>query len=191
LIATRHEASNHDVVTPNVTGADELLAKKSAVDQSGNLHKQAIDGVIFRPTRPVPHEDGHVTEVARASWEILRAPVVQVHITTTFPGRVRAWGLHQLGTDRLFVVSGLVKIVVFDGRKVSATFGALNEFVVSEKNPGLLVIPPNLYHGWKNIGNSEAIIINMPDRMYNYEQPDALDLPWDSETAARIVPYRW
>jgi dTDP-4-dehydrorhamnose 3,5-epimerase len=191
LIATRHEASNHDVVTPNVTGADELLAKKSAVDQSGNLHNQAIDGVIFRPTRPVPHEDGHVTEVARASWEILRAPVVQVHITTTFPGRVRAWGLHQLGTDRLFVVSGLVKIVVFDGRKVSATFGALNEFVVSEKNPGLLVIPPNLYHGWKNIGNSEAIIINMPDRMYNYEQPDALDLPWDSETAARIVPYRW
>jgi dTDP-4-dehydrorhamnose 3,5-epimerase len=191
LIATRHGASNHDVVTPNVTGADELLAKKSAVDQSGNLHKQAIDGVIFRPTRAVPHEDGHVTEVARASWEILRAPVVQVHITTTFPGRVRAWGLHQLGTDRLFVVSGLVKIVVFDGRKVSATFGALNEFVVSEKNPGLLVIPPNLYHGWKNIGNSEAIIINMPDRMYNYEQPDALDLPWDSETAARIVPYRW
>jgi dTDP-4-dehydrorhamnose 3,5-epimerase len=191
LIATRDGVSNHDVVTPNVTGADELLAKKSAVDQSGNLRNQAIDGVIFRPTRPVPHEDGHVTEVARASWEILRAPVVQVHITTTFPGRVRAWGLHQLGTDRLFVVSGLVKIVIFDGRKASPSFDALNEFVVSEKNPGLLLIPPNLYHGWKNIGNREAIIINMPDRMYDYEQPDALDLPWDSEAAARIVPYRW
>jgi dTDP-4-dehydrorhamnose 3,5-epimerase len=191
LIATRYGVSNHDVVTPNVTGADELLAKKSAVDQSGNLRNQAIDGVIFRPTRPVAHEDGHVTEVARASWEILRAPVVQVHITTTFPGRVRAWGLHQLGTDRLFVVSGLVKIVIFDGRKASPTFGALNEFVVSEKNPGLLLIPPNLYHGWKNIGNWEAIIINMPDRVYDYEQPDALDLPWDSEAAARIVSYRW
>jgi dTDP-4-dehydrorhamnose 3,5-epimerase len=191
LIATRDGVSNHDVVTPNVTGADELLAKKSAVDQSGNLRNQAIDGVIFRPTRPVPHEDGHVTEVARASWEILRAPVVQVHITTTFPGRVRAWGLHQLGTDRLFVVNGLVKIVIFDGRKASPTFGALNEFVVSEKNPGLVLIPPNLYHGWKNIGNCEAIIINMPDRVYDYEQPDALDLSWDSEAAARIVPYRW
>ena len=32
---------------------------------------------------------------------------------------------------------------------------------------------PNLYHGWKNIGTSEAIIINMPTRMYNYEAPDA------------------
>ena len=191
LIATRGEAPNHVPVTPNVIGVDELLAKKSAVDQFGSLRNQPVDGLIFRPTRPVPHEDGHVTEVARASWEILPAPIVQVHITTTFPGRVRAWGLHPLGTDRLFVVSGLVKIVVFDGRNASPTRGSLNEFVVSEKNPGLLIIPPNLYHGWKNIGTTEAIIINMPDRMYNYDQPDALDLPWDLDAATRIVPYRW
>ena len=28
----------------------------------------------------------------------------------------------------------------------------------------------------------------MPDRLYDYEQPAAPDLPWDSEAAARIVP---
>src|SRR6476659_10644331 len=84
---------------PAVVGGEDLMAKQSAVNAQGALRGIAIDGVIFRPTRPVPHEDGHVTEVARASWEILRAPVVQVHITTTFPGRVRAWGLHQLGTQ--------------------------------------------------------------------------------------------
>jgi dTDP-4-dehydrorhamnose 3,5-epimerase len=176
---------------PKVIGGGELLAKQSAVNAVGDLRATLIDGVVFRPTRPVPHEDGHVTEVARASWEILRTPIVQVHITTTLPGRVRAWGLHQLSMDRLFVVSGLVTIVVFDGRNDSPTFGRVNAFTVSEKNPGLLLIPPNLYHGWKNIGTSEAVIINMPDRMYNYEQPDALDLPWDSEAAQRIVPYRW
>jgi hypothetical protein len=27
--------------------------------------------------------------------------------------------------------------------------------------------------------------------MYHYEAPDALDLPWDSEAAARIIPYRF
>jgi len=132
-----------------------------------------------------------LTEVARASWPELAAPVVQVHVTTTLAGRIRAWGLHQVSTDRLFVVSGLVRIVVYDGRESSPTAGRINEFTVSERNPGLLVIPPNLYHGWKNIGRSEAVIINMPDRMYNYEAPDALDLPWDSESAQRIVPYRW
>jgi dTDP-4-dehydrorhamnose 3,5-epimerase len=89
------------------------------------------------------------------------------------------------------VVSGLVKIVVFDGRRDSPTSGRVNELTLSEKNPGLLVIPPNLYHGWKNIGTSEAIIINMPTRMYNHEAPDAPDLPWDSEAAAHTIPYRW
>lgn len=132
-----------------------------------------------------------MTEVARTGWDVLGGPLVQVHITTTLPGRIRAWGLHQLGTDRLFVVTGLLKIVVFDGRDDSATFGQINEFLVSEKNPGLLVIAPNLYHGWKNMGTTEAIIINMPDRVYNYSAPDALDLPWDSEAAQRIVPYKW
>lgn len=176
---------------PDVIGAAELLAKHSDVDAQGRLRNEPIEGVVFRPTRPVPHDDGHVTEVARASWDVLSAPIVQVHTTTTLPGRVRAWGLHQLGTDRLFVVSGLVRIVVFDGRNGSPSQGRINVFTVSEKNPGLLIVPPNLYHGWKNIGTGEAIIINMPDRMYNYASPDALDLPWDSEAAARIVPYRW
>jgi dTDP-4-dehydrorhamnose 3,5-epimerase len=178
-------------MNPNVLGAEALVAKQSAVDMEGNLRCSLVAGVQFRPTRPVPHEDGHVTEVARASWELLGKPVVQVHISTTFTGRIRAWGLHPLGTDRLFVVSGLMKLAVFDGRKDSPTFGQLNEFVVSEKNPGLLIVPANVYHGWKNIGTSEAIIINMPDRMYDYEQPDALDLPWDSEAAGRIIPYTW
>jgi dTDP-4-dehydrorhamnose 3,5-epimerase len=176
---------------PNVVGGDELVAKHSAVNEQGKLRALPIAGVIFRPVRPVPHEDGHVTEVARASWSELADPFVQVHVTTTFPGRVRAWGLHQASTDRLFVASGLVKIVVFDGRHESSTFGYLNEFTLSERNPGLLIIPPNLYHGWKNIGTWEAIIINMPTAMYAYEAPDALDLPWDSEAAGRIVPYQW
>ena len=172
-----------------ILGYDRLLAKQSAVNEQGALRRVPIEGLLLRPTRPVPHEDGHVTEVARASWGELADPVVQVHITTTYSGRIRAWGLHQKSTDRLFVVNGLVKIVVFDGRQDSPTFGRVNEFTVSEKNPALLVIPPNLYHGWKNIGTTEATIINMPSRMYDYEAPDALDLPWDSAAAREIVPY--
>jgi dTDP-4-dehydrorhamnose 3,5-epimerase len=168
-----------------------LAAKQSAVNEFGKLRQTPIADLVLRPTRPVPHEDGHVTEVARASWDIIGEPIVQVHLTTTLPGRHRAWGLHQKSTDRLFVASGLVKFAVFDGRPDSPTFGCVNEITLSEKNPGLLIVPPNLYHGWKNIGTSEAIIINMPTVMYNYDAPDALDLPWDSEAAARLIPYHF
>jgi dTDP-4-dehydrorhamnose 3,5-epimerase len=174
-----------------IRGFDEIVAKQSAVNETGGLKAPHVPGVVFRPTRPVPHEDGVVSEVARSSWEELASPIVQVHITTTLPGRIRAWGLHQRTTDRLFVVSGLVQFAVFDGRESSPTFGKVFELKVSEKNPGLLIIGPNLYHGWKNIGVSEAAIINMPDRMYNYDAPDAHDLPWDSDAAQRLIPYRW
>jgi dTDP-4-dehydrorhamnose 3,5-epimerase len=175
----------------NVIGLEQLIKKQSAVDDAGKLRSVEIDGVRFRPTRPVAHDDGHLVEIARASWDIFEAPIVQVHLTTTLVGRVRGWGLHRVSTDRLFVISGLVKIVVFDGRRTSPTFGKFNEFTVSEWNPGLLTIAPDLYHGWKNIGTTDAIIINMPDQMYDYEKPDALDLPWDSEEARRLIPYQW
>ena len=175
----------------DLIGRDELVAKHSAVDAAGALKRLSIEGLRFRPARPVPHEDGHVVEVARADWPVLGGPVVQVHTTTTLPGRIRAWGLHQRSTDRLFVVSGLIRLAVFDGRTGSPSFGQVNSLLVSELSPGLLIVPPNLYHGWKNIGATEAVIINMPENLYDHENPDALDLPWDSPEAEALIPFRW
>jgi dTDP-4-dehydrorhamnose 3,5-epimerase len=175
----------------DVVGLDVLKSKASAVDAAGRLSLEPIDGLQHRPVRPVPHEDGTLAEIVRTDWPQVADPVVQVHLTTTYPGRTRAWGLHQRSTDRLFVVKGLVSIVVYDGRVDSPTFGALNEFKVSERNPALLVIPPNLYHGWMNIGVDEAFILNMPTNLYIYDEPDALDLPYDSDEAPGIVPFRW
>src|SRR4051794_4890215 len=129
-------------VPPDVIGARELLEKKSAVNEHGKLRMGPIEGAVFRPTRPVPHEDGFLSEVARMSWDAFGGqPITQVHVTTTFADRIRAWGLHQHSTDRLFVVRGLVKIVLFDGRIGSRTSGVVSEFTVSERNPALLIVP--------------------------------------------------
>ena len=172
-------------------GQEVVAAKRSGVRASGDLCVDPIEGLKFRLTRPVPHEDGHVIEIARDDWEILHDPIRQVHMSTTLPGRVRAWGLHRRTTDRLFVASGLVHIVCWDGRRESASFGRVNEFTFSDRNPGLVIVPTNVYHGWKNIGTMEAIVVNMPTRPYVYDDPDALDLPWDSAEARELIPYRW
>ena len=174
-----------------IFGIDKLHQKQSAVDKNKTLSQKLIDGVIVKNIRPVPHDDGVVSEIARVDWEEVTSPIVHVHLTTTEPGRVRGWGLHQYSTDRLFVVKGLVSFVVYDGRIDSPTYGFVNEFKVTEKNPVLLTIEPNLYHGWKNIGTEEALIINMPTSMYDYDKPDALDMPYESDEAINIVPYRW
>ena len=172
-------------------GEGVVVPKSSDVRASGELRVDPIDGLRYRLTRPVPHEDGHVIEIARDDWDLVSEPIRQVHMTTTLPGRVRAWGLHRRTTDRLFVASGLVHVVCWDGRAGSPTFGRLNEFTWSDRNPGLVAIPPDVYHGWKNIGTSEAIVVNMPTRPYTYDAPDALDLPWESAAAKGLIPYMW
>ena len=58
---------SHRLTTIELVGAEDLLQKHSAVDEHGKLRTSMVAGVQFRPTRPVPHEDGHVTEVARAN----------------------------------------------------------------------------------------------------------------------------
>jgi dTDP-4-dehydrorhamnose 3,5-epimerase len=97
------ETHSHEV---DVIGIDRLVAKTSAVDQLGSLRQQPIDGIAFRPIRPVPHEDGTVAEIARSAWDEIDQPIVQVHLTTTMAGRVRAWGLHRSSTDRLLSFGG-------------------------------------------------------------------------------------
>ena len=138
---------------PDVIGSEWLVAKHSQVTASGAWRTEPIAGVRFRPTRPVPHEDGVVTEIARSDWPEIDHDIVHVHVTTTQPGRVRAWGLHQRSTDRLVVMKGLVSIVVFDGRNDSPTKGSLNEFKLSERNPGIIVVPPNLIptYNWATV----------------------------------------
>lgn len=177
--------------TPIVRGGESTTPKRSDVDAAGNLRIDPIDGLRYRLTRPVAHEDGHLVEIARLGWEILSEPIVQVHMTTTLPGRVRAWGLHRQTTDRLFVASGLVRVVCYDGREGSPTFGAVNAFTCGDRNPVLLLVPPSVFHGWKNIGVTESIVINLPTQAYRYDRPDSFDLPWDGEAARALIPYRW
>jgi dTDP-4-dehydrorhamnose 3,5-epimerase len=146
----------------DVEGFTSASPRQSLMTAAEALRLDPIDGVRYRLARPVSHQHGHLTEVFRADWGLTEAPVVQVNLTTTFPGRIRAWGIHRLTVDRLFAATGSLCIVCYDGRRGSPTFGCVNEFMLGERNQGLIVIPPGVYHGWKNVGADEATIVSMP-----------------------------
>ena len=175
----------------DVEGFASASPRQSLMTAAGALRLDPIDGVKYRPARPVSHQHGHLTEVFRADFGLTEAAVVQVNLTTTFPGRIRAWGIHRLTVDRLFAAIGSLCIVCYDGRRGSPTFGCVNELMLGERNQGLIVIPPGVYHGWKNIGADEATIVSMPSELYNHDGPDRWELPWDSDAARKIIPYQW
>ena len=179
------------IALDGVEGFDAASRRLSHTTSLGAPRVQPIEGVILRLARPASHAHGHLTEVLRDDWRVTDAPLVQVTITTTFPGRVRAWGLHEFTTDRLFAATGSLCIVCYDGRLTSPTYGTVNEFFLGERNQGLVVIAPGVYHGWKNIGPDDASIVSMPSRLYDHESPDRFELTWDSPEAQRIIPYVW
>src|SRR5215472_5256810 len=101
----------------NVDGFTSASPRRSLTTADGALRLDPIEGVRYRLARPVSHYHGHLTEAFRADWGLTDAPVVQVTLTLTFPGRVRAWGIHRFTIDRLFAATGSLLLVCYDGRR--------------------------------------------------------------------------
>jgi hypothetical protein len=104
---------------------------------------------------------------------------------------VKAWHYHKLQTDHFCVVSGMAKVVLFDGRKDSPTQGRIDEFFIGERNRLLISIPPGVYHGYKNIGTAECLLLNIPTELYNYTDPMNPDGPALGRSPRLVAPRFW
>ncbi|MFH1070120.1 MAG: dTDP-4-dehydrorhamnose 3,5-epimerase family protein [Candidatus Glassbacteria bacterium] len=145
-----------------------------------------IDGVVTKKLRVIPDERGRLMEILRDDDELFER-FGQVYVTTNFPGVVKAWHFHREQTDNVACVSGMIKLVLCDWRSESRTYKIIEEYFIGEHNPLLVQIPPMVLHGWKGIGTREAIVINVPNQRYEYENPDEMRLDWDSKE----VGYDW
>ena len=150
--------------------------------------QEAIEGVCVREMKNVVKNGGDVLcEVFRRDWMLDEGTVDQVFQSVMNPGSISAWHVHYLTTDRLFASHGLLKVVLFDARENSSTRGRINEFRFGALRPALLVIPPGVFHGVQNISHEPAVLLNLVDQAYRYEDPDHWRLPPDSDK----IPYRF
>ncbi len=145
-----------------------------------------IEGVITRQLKLVADERGWLMEVLRSDWELFEK-FAQTYVTAAYPQVVKAWHMHKKQTDNVACVKGMVKLVLCDGRKNSKTKGEVNEFVIGERNPTLVKIPPRVWHGFKNICEEVTIVVNVPTGLYDYKNPDEHRLPPDTKE----IPYDW
>lgn len=145
-----------------------------------------IDGVNTKNLKFLPDERGRLMEIMRNDEKIFEN-FGQVYLTTNNPGVVKAWHHHKIQTDFVCCVKGQIKVVLYDAREDSKSYGEINEFHIGDFNPMLISIPPGVYHGWKCISNDEALIISVPTEPYNYEKPDEYRLPPDTPD----IPYKW
>jgi len=145
-----------------------------------------IKDVKIKKLKVIPDERGRLMEILRLDDDLF-IKFGQVYMTSAYPGVVKAWHYHKKQTDSFAVVRGMMKVVLYDGRKPSPTFAEIDEFFMGEHNPILLQIPPFVYHGFKCISENEALVINCPTEPYDYTQPDEYRLDPHSPE----IPYDW
>ena len=145
-----------------------------------------IDGVKIKKLKVISDERGRLMEILRADDDFFEK-FGQVYLTTAYPGVVKGWHYHKKQADNMAVVSGMMKIVLYDGRKKSKTYGEINEIFAGVHHPVIVHIPAFVYHGFKCISEKEALVVNIPTEVYNYSQPDEYRLPAHSSK----IKYDW
>ncbi len=139
--------------------------------------------------RAVLHTDerGSLCEIIDPRWGWHPEPLVFSYFFTLRPGKVKGWGMHRTHDDRYFLLTGEMKVVLYDGRADSSTHGLVSEIVLSEWNRQLLSIPAGVWHANYNLGSVDCLTLNFPTRPYDHAHPDKHRLPIDTDE----IPYRF
>lgn len=144
-----------------------------------------IDGVQIRHQVTQIDERGTLCEILDPRWQVAESPIVYVYQFTIRPGKAKGWHVHRLHDDRIFISQGEIKVVLYDDRDDSPTYGMINEIYRSELRRSLMVIPRGVFHAHLNVGTRDALLVSMPTRGYDHAEPDVYRLPLDTNA----IPY--
>lgn len=102
-------------------------------------------------------------------------PQGQINFSHQYPGVIKAWHRHTLQTDFWICLHGHVKAGVYAEEDNQAW-----SIVIGEKRPGVLIIPPLLWHGCATVGNDPAGLLYYVSNAYNPIDPDEQRRAFDS-----------
>ena len=157
------------------------------VTAEGADRRRLIEGVVIRDL--VLHTDarGTVCEMYDSRWDFNPDPLVFTYFYTIRPGWAKGWAHHKLHEDRYCIMQGEMKVVLYDPRPDSPTFGLVNEIYLSEHCRQLLSIPRLVWHADENVGSKDLLVVNFPTIPYDHANPDKYRLPLDTD----LIPYKF
>ena len=108
-------------------------------------------------------------------FQAVLSPQGQINISTTYPNVTKAWHRHQKQTDFWLCAAGNIKVGVHrekDGNSWMTYIG--------EKSPGIVIIPPLLWHGMATVSHEQAMLIYYVTHAYDPKNPDEERRAYDS-----------
>jgi dTDP-4-dehydrorhamnose 3,5-epimerase len=143
-----------------------------------------IAGVTVRPLRRIPDERGTIMHMMREDDPHFER-FGEIYFSTVYPGVIKGWHIHHRMTLNYAVVSGRIKLVLYDDRTDSPTRAELMELFVGEDNYALVTVPPLVWNGFKGVGVAAAIVANCATVPHDPSEIERLD------PLSPRIPYRW
>lgn len=143
-----------------------------------------IDGVLIHPLKQIPDERGKVMHMLKNTDPHFEK-FGEIYFSAVFPGVIKGWHLHSRMTINYAVVTGMIKLVLFDDRPNSATRGTIEELFIGDSNYCLVRVPPGIWNGFKGMGTAPAIVANCATIPHDPDEIERLD-PFSKK-----IPYDW
>jgi dTDP-4-dehydrorhamnose 3,5-epimerase len=152
----------------------ELLA-----DEGGQ-----IEGVEIVPLRRVPDERGTIFHMLR-STDAHFVQFGEIYFSTIYQGVVKGWHKHREMSLNYACVFGRIKLVLYDDRPGSSTRGSVVEAFLGPDDYSLVVIPPEVWNGFKGMSDPYAIVANCCTHPHDPSRTTRVD-PFEND-----FPYKW
>ncbi|HPO68530.1 MAG TPA: dTDP-4-dehydrorhamnose 3,5-epimerase family protein [Candidatus Pacearchaeota archaeon] len=139
--------------------------------------KTKINGLEIIPFMVSFDDRGYLFEIIH-NYDMSKFGQVYV-VGDPVRGVIRAFHKHNILWDYFCIIKGSAKFVFVDDRKESKTFKQQEIIILSEKSPKMIIVPPNIYHGWMSLEDN-TIMISIASEVYNKENPDEVRISPDS-----------
>lgn len=143
-----------------------------------------IEGVTIIPLRTILDERGMVRHMLKKTDPHFKQ-FGEIYFSVIFPNAIKAWHVHRKMELNYAVVSGNIKLVLYDARENSKTKGEIQEIFMGEDNYVLVTVPPHVVNGFKAIGNEKAIVANCATIPHDPDEIERFD-PFD-----KGIGYTW
>jgi dTDP-4-dehydrorhamnose 3,5-epimerase len=124
----------------------------------------AIPGVVIKPLKKHVDSRGWLVELYRDDTLPENFRPTMGYFSMTHPGIARGPHEHREQTDGFLFFDGRYELHLWENRDGQAE--AYDVHVVGEDNPVFVTVPPGVVHGYRNIGDRAAFVINVPDKLY-------------------------
>jgi dTDP-4-dehydrorhamnose 3,5-epimerase len=171
----------------NPVDSDAVRKDRQTVSAQGDSLTRLPEGMSFRNVPTHVDDRGIVFEMFDMRWNWHPDPVVFSYCYTVRPGIIKGWGVHRKHEDRYFLLFGELELILYDERPDSSTHGLVSKIYLNHYQRRIINIPAGVWHANRNVGLTDAVVVNFPTIPYDHADPDKYRLPLDTDK----IPYKF